>query len=144
MAFVDYQQQMADMKALLTANTTGFKKIEIDMEPQELHTANSPCCDITFQGVLPELKTGNDYWVGTVLQLEIAANDLSSLREASTIVRQQLTKVQTAIRDNPRYGNAWDATILGEVVAATYPGAQQGGWMASAVVKVTIFRYADR
>jgi hypothetical protein len=144
MSFVDYDLQCQDMKALIIAHTTGFKVIEVDMEPEEVHTTNLPACDITFQGVLPEVKTGNDYYVATVLQLEIAALDMSSKRAASTIVRDQLTKVHTALRDNPRYGDSWDAVILGEVVAATFPGGETGGWMASVVVKVTIFRYADR
>ena len=139
--FVDYNQIAIDVASLIGINVTSFQRVGADVDDREFHHANMPLCSVRLATADPVNTSQQTYYVGVQLELEIAAFDLSSRREASKILLQQLDKTQQALRANPHYGAVWDALQLGPVEFLSAEDKESGAFVAGCLARVTISAY---
>lgn len=143
MAFVEYDQIQDDLVAYMKLATSGFQFITRDAGDVDFNFANFPILDIRMLNIQPEVRAGNQYYVQTVLEFEVAAVDFSSRLEAAKIRNQLMNEVHAAIQQNRRFSSFIDATIIGPVEFEIVEDEKQGAFVASAVGQLWLYSYAQ-
>lgn len=143
MAFVEYDQIQDDLVSYLQGATSGFALITRDTGDVQFNFANFPILDIRMLNIQPEVRAGNQYYVQTVLEFEVAVVDFSSRLEAAKIRNQLMNEVHAAIQANRRFSSFIDATIIGPVEFEIVEDEKQGAFVASAVGQLWLYSYAQ-
>lgn len=115
MVFVNYQQIVDDLVTLIRDSDIEFDHVDYEMSEYERSFSNASYCNITLARSEPEIAAGNIYTTRTTIELEIAALDLSSKREAVTIRNGLVNEVQDLIRTNMRFSANLESTVLTSV-----------------------------
>lgn len=144
--FVDYNQIIDDVVAMIRAKVPSFKLVDRNVDPQQFHYANFPLCDVRITKGSPTVTAGQVYYVPVTVEMEIAASDLSSVDKGATIALDLLNKTQRAFVENSHWGAVWDAMILGQfrVITAQDRSANSGGaFVTSILAEVMINVYSQ-
>ena len=115
MTFVNYQQIKDDLVTLINDSTIEFNYVAADMDDYERTITNAPYCNIALSRADNEVTAGNVYTNRAIIEIEIAALDLSSKREAVTIRDGLVNEVQDLIRNNAHFSANLESTVLTQV-----------------------------
>lgn len=144
--FVEYNLIIDDVVALIKQKVPDFKLVDRNIDPTQFHYANLPLCDVRIARGIPEVTAGQVYYVPVLMQLEIAAFDLSSVDKGATIALDLLNKVQRAFVENSHWGAVWDAIVLGNFQVITTQDQSpnsSGAFVTSILAEVAIRVYSQ-
>lgn len=112
MSFVDYQLIIDDLVNLIAESDIEFSYVGDHMDDYERGFQNISYCNVILARTDPEIAAGNVYTTRTTIEIEVAALDLSSKREAVTMRNGLVNEVQDLIRNNPHFSTGLESTVL--------------------------------
>jgi len=116
------------------------------MDDYERSLSNTSYCNVMLSRANNEVTAGNVYTNRIVMQIEIAALDLSSKREAVTIRDGLVNQVQDLIRANQRFSSFIESVVLTEVdfeVSGRFGEDEDQSFTATALVTVEAIIYSQ-
>lgn len=146
MTFINYSQIVEDMVTLLVNSDIEFDLVADHMEDYERTIGNTSYCNIMLSRANNEIMAGNNYTNRVTFQLEIAALDLSSKREAVTIRDGLVNEVQDLLRTNQNFSANLETVVLTEVDFEVNGGIgedEEQSFTATALVTVEAIVYSQ-
>lgn len=113
--FPDYDQVVEDLVSLIQNSNIAFDLVEEHMSDYERNLSNNSYCDVTLSRNDSEVESMNSYLNRVTLNVEVAALDLSSKRDAVKIRNGLVKEVQDLLKNNRHFSAALETSVLESV-----------------------------
>ncbi len=145
MSFVNYQQIVDDLVQLVQDSDIVFDYVADHMDDYERSLANVSYCNILLARSDPEIAASNVYTTRTTIELEIAALDLSSKREAVTMRNELVNEVQDLIRTNTNFSAELESVVLTQVDFEVFSrnSDEDQSFTATALIACEVIKYSE-
>lgn len=145
MSFINYQQIIDDLVQLIQDSDIKFDLVADHMSDDERGFHNTPYCNVLLARSDPEITAGNVYTTRTTIELEIAALDLSSKREAVTMRNELVNEVQDLIRNNTGFSAELESVVLTQVDFEVFSrnSDEDQSFTATALVTLEAIKYSE-
>ncbi len=145
MSFINYQQIIDDLVQLIQDSDIKFDLVADHMDDYERGFANVSYCNVLLARSDPEITAGNVYTTRTTIELEIAALDLSSKREAVTMRNELVNEVQDLIRNNTGFSAELESVVLTQVDFEVFSrnSDEDQSFTATALVACEVIKYSE-
>ena len=144
--FINYSQILDDLVTLIQNSDIAFAHVDHHMEDYERSITNAPYCNVILARANPEIAAGNIYTSRTIFEIEVAALDLSSKREAVTIRNGLVNELQALIQDNMHFSANLESTVLTDVdfeVFGRFNTDEDQSFTATALVTLEAINYSQ-
>lgn len=140
--FHDYDTILLDARLAVETANLGFAKVIADANDRDYVVQNMPLCDLRIRRSTPEATGGQHYYGDIVIEAEITAFDLSSLRDAAKMRNDLTGKLQHFFQANPHFSGSSDTVIVGNAEFGTGEDPKVGAFMAAAVMEFHVKLYS--
>lgn len=143
MVWLDFNTVQDDLVSLIAGNVSSAKLVKKEADERDYSFSNMPLIDVRLTDMDPDIRSGRDYYVTLVFEVQITVFDLSDFNEAATLRQSVLVDVIETVRQNANFSSAIETSKIGPATFSTAKDENSGAFMAAATVQVSTEAFVD-
>lgn len=144
MAWLNFNTIQDDLVTLLTANVTAAELVKKQCDDRDYNFSNMPLIDVRLRSSNNQVRSGRDYYVTTIFEVQVTVHDLSGFDEAATLRDTVLSDAIDTVRNNANFSAQIETSHIGPVEFSNAKDEGSGAFMAAATFDVIVEAFVDK